>query len=173
RNTELRRTAARALTKTGGPDAAKALRLALSDSDAQVRGIAATALGGMKARDAVEDLFVALDHKVPEAASSLGALCADAECIRLAGKLGSVSFDVVTTGLDGVLMRPPAEINDDLKIEIVGRLRELGTAEAHHFLKGVQARLPAKGSARVKKAVDQAVLATAKSPGRDGSEAAE
>jgi HEAT repeat protein len=172
RNIALRRMAVEALAKTGGPGAAKALRLALADSDAQVRGSAATALGNMKARDAVGDLFAALDHKVPEAAASLGALCAGAECERLAAKLGSVPFDVVTTGLDEVLLRPPAEITEDLKIKIVGRLRELGTAESHHFLKGVQARWPARGSARVKQAIDQAILATASSPGSDGSEVA-
>jgi hypothetical protein len=134
--------------------------------------VAATALGAMKARDAVHDLFAALDRKVPEAAASLGALCDAAECERLADKLGSLPFDVVTTGLDEVLLRPAPEVNDDLKIKVVGRVRELGTAEAHHFLKGVQARWPARGSRRVKQAIDQAVLATANSPGSDGSEVA-
>jgi HEAT repeat protein len=172
RNPALRRTAVDALAKTGGPLAAKALRGALGDSDAQVRGTAATALGTLRARDAVGDLFAALDHKVPEAAASLGALCAGEECERLAGKLGGLPFDVVTTGLDEVLLRPVNEVSDDLKIKVVGRVRELGTAEAHHFLKGVQARWPGRASPRVKQAIDQAVLATASSPGRDGSEVA-
>jgi HEAT repeat protein len=172
RNTALRRSAVVALAKTGGPVAAKALRAALADSDVAVRGTAATALGNLKARDAVRDLFVALDHKVPEAAASLGALCVGPECEHLADKLGTLPFDVVTTGLDEALMRPPSEVSDDLKIKIVGRVREQGTAEGHHFLKGVQARWPAHASARVKQAIDQAVLATASSPGRDGSEVA-
>jgi HEAT repeat protein len=172
RNPILRRTAVEVLARTGGPGAAKALRGALSDSDAAVRGVAATALGAMKAHEAVRDLFAALDRKVPEAAASLGALCDAAECERLSEKLGSLPFDVVTTGLDEVLLRPTSEISDDLKIKIVGRVRELGTAEGHHFLKGIQARWPARGSQRVKQAVDQAVLATASSPGSDGSEVA-
>jgi HEAT repeat protein len=172
RNPALRRTAVAALAKTGGPVATKALRTALSDSDAGVRGIAATALGNLKAHEAVHELFAALDHKVPEAAASLGALCVAAECEQLTEKLGTLPFDVVTTGLDEALLRPPAEVNDDLKVKIVGRVRELGTAEGHHFLKGVQARWPARGSTRVKQAIDQAVLATASSPGRDGSEVA-
>ena len=122
----------------------------------------------MKAKDAVGDLFVALDHKVPEAAASIGQLCAGDECDRLAGKLGSVSFDVVTGGLDQMLFRPPADVSDDMKIKVVGRLRELGTAESNRFLRDVQAKWPAKWSARVKQAIDQAVLATAASPGSAG-----
>jgi HEAT repeat protein len=172
RNPALRRTAVEALARTGGASAARTLRAALSDSDPAVRGTAATALGNLKVRDAVRDLFAALEHKVPEAAASLGTLCSGAECERLADKLGSLPFDVVTTGLDEVLLRPPSEVNDDLKIKIVGRVRELGTAEAHHFLKGVQTRWPARGSQRIKQAIDQAVQATASSPGRDGSEVA-
>jgi hypothetical protein len=126
----------------------------------------------MKARAAVPDLFAALDHKVPEAAASLGELCSSADCDRLAGKLGSVPFDVVTSGLDEVLMRSAPEVTDDLKVSIVDRLRDVGTAEAHQYWKGVQARWPARGSRRVKQALDQAVAATAASPGADGSEVA-
>lgn len=172
RTVALRRAAVSALSKTGGPAAVGALRGALSDSDPEVRGLAATALGAMKARAAVPDLFAALDHKVPEAAASLGELCSSADCDRLAGKLGSVPFDVVTSGLDEVLMRSAPEVTDDLKVSIVDWLRDVGTAEAHHFLKGVQARWPARGLRRVKQALDQAVAATAASPGADGSEVA-
>jgi hypothetical protein len=126
----------------------------------------------MKAHEAIGDLFAALDRNVPEAAVSIGMLCADAECDRLAEKLGHLPFDVVTTGLDEVLLRPPSEVTDDLKVKIVGRLRELGTAEVHHFLKRVAARWPARGSKRVRVSIDQGVLATASSPGSDGSEVA-
>ena len=82
-----------------------------------MRGLAATGLGSMKAKDAVSDLFVALDHKVAEAAASIGQLCAGNECDQLAGKLGSVPFDVVTSGLDQVLFRAPADVSDDIKVE--------------------------------------------------------
>jgi HEAT repeat protein len=165
RSVELRRAAVQALSKTRGPAATKALRAALSDPDPGVRGLTATALGSMKAKEAVADLFVALDHKVPEAAASIGLLCAGAECDRLAGKLGSVPFDVVTSGLDEVLFRPAGDVSDDLKVKIVGRVRELGTAEANRFLREVQTKWPAAWSQRVKQSVDQAVLATSASPG--------
>jgi HEAT repeat protein len=168
RDVVLRRAAVQALARTRGPAAVKALRASLSDPDAGVRGFAATALGSMKAKEAVSDLFVALDHKVAEAAASIGQLCAGAECERLAGKLGSVAFDVVTSGLDQVLFRPSADVSDDVKVKIVGRVRELGTGDANRFLRDVQTKWPKTWSARVKQSIDQAVLATSGSPGASG-----
>jgi HEAT repeat protein len=169
RNVNVRRAAVQALARTRGPLAPKALRLALSDPDPMVRGYSATGLGTIKAREAVADLFVALDHRVSEASASIGQLCSAADCERLAAKLGggSASFDVVTSGLDQALARPPAEVNDDIKIKIVGRIRELGTGQANHFLRAVQAKWPKNGSARVKQALEQAVLATSGSPGAE------
>jgi len=170
RNVELRRAAVQALSRTRGAVAVKALRQALSDPDPNVRGLAATGLGSMKAKDTVGDLFVALDHKVAEAAASIGQLCAGNECDRLASKLGSVPFDVVTSGLDQVLFRPPSDVSDDIKVKIVGRVRELGTGEANRFLRSVQGKWPKTWSQRVKQAIDQAVLATSGSPGTSGGD---
>jgi hypothetical protein len=170
RNVELRRSAVQALSRTRGPVAVKALRQALSDPDPNVRGLAATGLGSMKAKETVGDLFVALDHKVAEAAASIGQLCAGNECDRLAGKLGSVPFDVVTSGLDQVLFRPPSDVSDDIKVKIVGRVRELGTGEANRFLRSVQGKWPKTWSQRVKQSIDQAVIATSGSPGTSGGD---
>jgi hypothetical protein len=108
----------------------------------------------------VGELFVALDHRVGEAAASIGQLCVPEECDRLAGELGKLQFDVVTGGLDQVLFRPPTEINDDEKVKVIGRVRELGTKEANKFLHDVQTRWPKGWSPRVKQAIDQGVLAT-------------
>jgi hypothetical protein len=165
RDLPLRRAAVDALGKTRGAVAIKALRAALSDSDEKVRGTSALALGEMKAKEAVPDLFVALDHKVEEAAASIGQLCEPADCEKLAGKLGSVPFDVVTGGLDQVLLRGTKEVDDDTKVKIVGRVRELGTSQANQFLKDVQAKWPPKTSPKVKQSIDQAVMATSASPG--------
>jgi HEAT repeat protein len=160
RNLKIRRAAVKALVKTKGALAIKALRRALSDGDPMVRGVAATGLGALKAKEAVADLFVALDHKVNEAAVAIGQLCAPAECEQLTGKLGKLPFDVVTTGLDQVLFRPTAEVSDDDKVKVLGKVREMGTHEANKFLKDVQGRWPKTGSARVKGVIDQAVQAT-------------
>lgn len=160
RNAAIRQAAVKALARTKGPAAVSALRRALSDGDAAVRGLAATGLGALKAKDSVRDLFVALDHRVGEAAASIGQLCVPAECDELEGKLGKVPFDIMTGGLDQILFRPPTDVDDDQKVKLIGRVRELGTAEGNKFLREVQKRWPAGWSARVKQAIDQGVLAT-------------
>lgn len=172
RDVALRRAAVEALAKTHGANAVKALRAALSDPDPGVRGSAATALGDLKAKESVADLFAALDHKVEEAAASIGQLCEPGDCERLAAKLGYVPFDVMTGGLDQILLRGTKDVDDDTKIKIVGRVRELGTGEANQFLKDVQTKWPAKSSPRVKQAIDQAVIATSSSPGSAAPESA-
>jgi HEAT repeat protein len=160
RDNQIRRAAVRALAKTKGAAAATALRRALSDPDAQVRGFAASGLGGIKAHDAIGDLFVALDHRVGEAAASIGQLCTPTECVQFADHLGRQPFDVMTGGFDQILFRPTSEIDEDTKIKMVGKLRELGTKEANAFLRDVKKRWPPKDSPRVKYAIDQAVNAT-------------
>lgn len=155
----VRRAAVKALGHTKGPAAVKALRHALADGDPGVRGSAASALGALKARDAVPELFVALDHRVVEAAAAIGQLCKDDECDKLATKLGSLPFDVVTSGLDQMLFRPSAEVSDDAKVKVVGRIRELGTPDANKFLRDVQKR-GGGFSPRVKQAIEQGILAT-------------
>jgi HEAT repeat protein len=161
RNAKVRRAAVKALTRTKGAAAGTALKRALSDRDAVVRGTAASGLGALKAKDAVPELFIALDHRVNEAAVSIGQLCTMDQCEQLAGKLGKVPFDVITGGLDQVLFRPVAEINDDAKVKIIGRVREQGTIEGNKFLRDIQKRWPAGQSPRVRQAIDQAVMATA------------
>jgi HEAT repeat protein len=160
RTVALRRAAVKALTRTKGPAATPALRRALGDADTQVRGTAASGLGALKAKEAVGDLFLALDHKVNEAAASIGQLCSPEQCDQLAAKLGKLPFDVVTSGLDLVLFRPASEVPDDTKIKVLGRLRELGTAEANRFLKDVDKRLAKQSSPRIRQALEQAVKAT-------------
>ncbi len=161
RDVAIRRAAVKALVHTKGAPAVKALRAALSDSDPTVRGVAATGLGALHAKEAVGDLFVALDHRVYEAAASIGELCAPAECESLEGRIGRIPFDIVTTGLDPILFRPAAEVSDDAKVKLIGRVRELGTAEANGFLRDAQGRWPETGSERIKKALEMGVQATA------------
>jgi HEAT repeat protein len=123
RNVAIRRGAIQALARTRGPVSVRALRAGLSDPDPAVRGFAATGLGTMKAKEALGDLFVALDHKVVEASPSIGELCVGDECDKLAQKLGTMPFEVITSGLDVALFRAPADVNDDIKIKIVARVR--------------------------------------------------
>jgi hypothetical protein len=169
RDAVVRRQAIQSLAHTGGVVAIKTLRGGLSDPDPAVRGLAATGLGSMKAKEALGDLFVALDHKVIEASPAIGQLCAGSECDKLAAKLGAMPFDVITRGLDIALFRAPVDVGDDIKVKIVARVRELGTGEANRFLRAVKDRWPKRGSPRVKQAIDQAVIATSGSPGAEGT----
>lgn len=159
RNVKIRQAAAKALTHTKGAAAVRGLRRALSDQDPMVRGVAASGLGTLKAKEALPDLLLALDHRVNEAASSIGALCAPNECDQLAGKLGRLPFDVMAAGLEQVLFRNTAEISDDVKIKMIGKLRELGTPEANKFLRDTAKKLTT-ASPRVKQSLDQAIAAT-------------
>jgi hypothetical protein len=170
RDLKVRRAAVKALGKAVGAStalAATTLRSSLSDPDSQVRAAAATGLGALKAKVAVKDLFLALDRHVYEAADSIGQLCDAGECQALAGNLGKIPFDVMTTGLDQMLFRPASEVSDDVKVGIVTRVRDLGTRDANKFLRGVQSRWPRSASARVKKEIDAGVAATLSSPGSD------
>lgn len=167
RNAKIRRSAIKALTRTKGARAAEALRKGLSDGDAAVRGFAASGLGAIKAKDAVGDLNVALDHRVNEAAASIGALCTSDQCDAFTAKLGKLPFDVVTGGLEAILARPAGEVSDDAKVRVVERVRGLGTAEANRFLRELQKRWPKDGSPKVRAVVDQAVQATGGASGGD------
>ncbi len=166
RNAEVRRAAVKALLKTKGPAAVAALRAALSSGDAVVRGTAASGLGGLEAKDALPDLFRAFDHRVGEAAASIGQLCDPKQCSEFTSRLGKFPFDVMSGGFEQILFRPAAVMSDDEKMKLVGRLRELGTPEVGAFLGDVAGRWPAGWSARVKQALEQA----AKQTGAGGGE---
>jgi HEAT repeat protein len=156
RTPELRRAAARALSGTKGVDAIAAFREGLRSDDAMVRGFSAVGLGNLGATDALPDLFLALDRNVTEAAAAIGQLCAPADCDRFAGKLGRIGFEVMTSGFDPILFRQKP-LPEEALLKIVGRLRELGTAEAGKYLADVAARWPATGSKKVKQAIDTAI----------------
>jgi len=167
RDPKVRRAAVRALAKISGtagvPVASDALRAALSDPDALVRGTAAIGLGSLKARATLPDLFLALDHHVYEAAVSIGQMCTGADCDAFVGRMGKIPFDVLTTGIDPLLFR--ADVSDEAKILVVDKVRDVGTGDANKFLRGIQSRWPKTGPARVKGEIDAAVLATLSSPG--------
>lgn len=160
RRAKIRHAAVKALIKTKGPIAVRVLRHALHSRDAEVRGIAAGGLGSLGAKQALPDLFRALDHHVGEAAAAIGQLCEPKDCEEFASRLDKQPFDIMVSGLDKILFRPAKQIPDDEKIRIVGHLRELGTAEAGKYLAGVAKRWPKGWSKRVKQAIDAAVKAT-------------
>lgn len=157
RMTEVRLAAARALAGTGGPDAITALRALLHGDDRAARGLAASGLATLKAKDAVPDLFAVLAKDVPEAAEAIGQLCAPADCTKFSDYLGKLPFDLVESGLSPILLRPETEVPAELKLEVLERLRKLQTDEARKFVQTVRASYPERGNAWVKYGLDQAV----------------
>jgi hypothetical protein len=157
RTPELRLAATRALSTTGGPEATAALRALLHGDDGASRGLAASGLATLKAKDAVSDLFAVLAKDVPEAAEAIGQLCAPADCTKFSDYLGRLPFDLVQSGLTPILLRPESEVPAELKLEVLERLRKLQTDEARKFLQTVRASYPDKGNVQVKYGLDQAV----------------
>jgi HEAT repeat protein len=153
---ELRRAAARALGSTRGPEALAAFRDGLRSPDGQVRGFSATGLGNLWAADALPDLFLALDHNVTEAAASIGLLCTVETCEKFLTRLGALPLDVMTSGIDPIFFRPKPFPEEKL-VDVVGRLRELGSPEAGKYLADVLGRWPAAGSKRVKQSLESAI----------------
>jgi HEAT repeat protein len=162
----VRRAAARALLKAGGPDAIRTLRMALRSSDSVVRALAASGLGQLGAKEALADLLTALDRGVPEAAASIGRLCDETTCGALLDRLDKRPFEMLTSGLDEILFRAPAALADDAKIVAINRIAQLGTDEAAAYLAAAAKRWPPGWSKRVKQALDASSKTTVKAPAK-------
>jgi len=160
RDASVRKHAVTALTSIKGSDAVRALRRALRSKDPATRGLAASGLGALGAREALPDLFAALDQRVAEAAGAIGQLCDAASCPKLLERLGKIPLEVVLSGFDQLLFRDAAEVPETLKLEVVERLAGLGSRDALTYLAEVRARWPKDGSPKVKQALDAAVRGT-------------
>jgi hypothetical protein len=97
---------------------------------------------------------------VAEAGAAIGQICTPEECEKFAERTGRVAFDVMVTGFDQILFRPPSEIPDEEKIRLIGRMREMGTPEVGKYLADVGERWPKEWSKKVKQALDSAARAT-------------
>jgi HEAT repeat protein len=157
RTPELRRAALRALIATRSPLAGDVLRRALHGNDASQRAIAARGLGELDVRAAVPELFSVLPKDVAEAAQSLGKLCVGAECERFIGLLGKLRFEVMESGIVPLLLRPQADVADDLKLKLIERLRRMATQPANQLLQTALAKFPADGSPKVKQGLERAL----------------
>jgi hypothetical protein len=157
RTPELRRAALRALIATKSPLAGDVLRRALHGNDAAQRSIAARGLGQLNVRSAVPELFVVLPKEVAEAAQSLGQLCVGAECEKFIGLLGKLRFEVMESGIVPLLLRPQADVADELKLKVIERLRRMATQPANQLLQTTLAKFPADGSPKVKQGLERAL----------------
>jgi HEAT repeat protein len=157
RTPELRRAALRALIATKSPLAGDVLRRALHGSDAAARSIAARGLGQLNVRAAVPELFGVLPKDVAEAAQSLGVLCVGAECEKFIGLLGKLRFEVMESGIVPLLLRPQADVADELKLKVIERLRRMATAPANQLIQTALATFPADGSPAVRRGLERAL----------------
>src|SRR5690606_29643782 len=157
RNARLRIAAARALSKTGGPDSVKALRQCLRSSDAALREACAEGLGQLSDPIAVGDLFLALERGLGAAAMAIGRLCDDAGCLKLADRLGKLPFEAMGQGLAEAILRTDARVSSATKVELIARIANLRTPQAAALLRGTKSRFPAKGDRGVAAALESAI----------------
>jgi HEAT repeat protein len=157
RTPELRRAALRALIATKSPLAGDVLRKALRGNDASQRAIAARGLGQLGVRAAVPELFSVLPKDVSEAAQSLGQLCVGAECEKFTELLGKLRFEVMESGIVPLLLRPQADVPDELKLKLIERLRRMATQPANALIQSALSQFPADGSPKVKQGLERAL----------------
>lgn len=159
RNPEIRQAALRALVRTRGGPAVGALRQALKSPDPALRGLAATGLGELGAREAVDDLFQVLAKdglETPEAAVPIATLCAPAQCDRLMGLVGKIKFETLEPAFVPLLSRPPSDVPEENQLKYIDRLRRLATKRATAVLTVTLAQLPENASPRLRRALDLA-----------------
>jgi hypothetical protein len=94
---------------------------------------------------------------VAEAAQSLGQLCVGAECEKLMGLLGKLRFEVMESGMVPLLLRPQADVSDELKLKLIERLRRMATQPANQLLQTALSKFPADGSPKVKQGLERAL----------------
>jgi HEAT repeat protein len=157
RTPELRHAALRALIATKSPLAGDVLRRSLRGNDPAQRAIAARGLGELNVRAAVPELFSVLPKDVAEAAQSLGQLCVGAECEKFTSLLGRLRFEVMESGIVPLLLRPEADVSDEVKLKLIEQLRRMATEPANQLLQTALAKFPSNGSPRVKKGLERAL----------------
>lgn len=132
RRADVRLRAIEAISATNPSGAEKALSVALSDTDARVRSAAATGLGEIGAKSSLERLFQALDRGNMEASTALGKSVPAKEVPRLFQYLGKWPFRSLGPAFAQLLQR--SDVPDNVKLQIVSRLEEIGTAEVKGYL---------------------------------------
>jgi HEAT repeat protein len=132
RRAAVRRRAYLAIAAIHDPRARGLLEQGLRDSDRNVRGEAADQLGRTGARASLDVLFRAFDRGVVEAAAAIGRLGDATSVERFDEHLGHAPLSVMLSGYEQFLGR--SDIDEDTKVDIVGRLGEVSGRTVREFL---------------------------------------
>ena len=145
RRARARRLAYQALAAIEDRRVPALLEQGLRDSDRSVRGTVARDLGEIGASGSVDTLFVAFDRGVVEAAISIGKLGDRRSLTRFNEHLGQMPLSVMLSGYTEFLRR--ADMPDEVKIDVVGRLGEVSGPMVRAFLQRYLDTFPTRGAA--------------------------
>jgi HEAT repeat protein len=155
RRPKVRIIAINAIAEIKDKRVSEALKMALKDSDANVRKAAAYALGRYGDKSAIDILFKAFDRNVPEAAIAIGQI-GDVDAMeRLSGYMGKAPLDLLKPGLAEFLNREDFPVKG--KITIVDKLMELAGPEVKEFLKQYAAGLSEDAPLKLRQKVQEAI----------------
>ena len=148
-----RRRAYESLAAVHDPRVPRLLEQGLRDSDRNVRGAAALALGDIGARGSVDTLFIAFDRGVIEAAISIGKLGDRAAVNKFSESVGRRPLSVMLSGFEQFVRR--RDVTDEVKLEIVQRLGEVAGPLVKSFLRQYLGTFSARDRSALKRAVEE------------------
>jgi len=64
---------------------------------------------------------------------------------------------VMESGIVPILLRPQADVPDELKLKLIERLRRMATAPANALLQTALSQFPSDGSPKVKQGLERAL----------------
>lgn len=146
RRPEVRLRAVQAIDTCRPRGAESALITALSDTSPPVRNAAAQTLGELRAASALDSLFLAFDHGVLEAGPAIAEVARPQDVARVLGYVGQHPFTTLRPMLLTLMTR--TDLPAPRRLEAVGRVSELATAEARALLEEVVAGLAANDPVR-------------------------
>jgi len=167
RRAGLRRLVYRAIADVQDASAVPLLVGGLRDSDAGVRGVAATMLGDRKAVSELDVLFHALARGVPEAADSIGRIAGADALPRYDAYLETLPLGVMLDGYRRFLER--RDLSEQAQLDIVGRLGEVASRTVKTFLLSLLDRGDFRKRERLRFAIEQTAKRIADKPAPPGA----
>jgi HEAT repeat protein len=155
RRVEARRRAVAALAELAPEGAAAALRTAVGDPDREVRETAMLGLGRLGDRTSVPTLLAALEAGSTRALTPLAQLVGPEDVPRILDRVGRTPLDRLEPALRTLGTR--GDLPESVRVDVVARLRDLGTARARSILEEMATTLPRRGLDELRGAIDAAL----------------